>query len=762
MTGGDTLTIVAIHTEKMTMQMATSPSRRQARRVCFLAASALLLDGALLHSNAQAEVSFIASPNGDWFTDGNWSGGAQPTGADDTFVNNGGVAQILSNNFASAQNLLIGGSLGAVGGVELSTGTLTVALEFQIGGRNLASDGGLGVLGGTGTFSQTGGAVNVGSFTNIGIGGSFATATAATGTYTISNGTLNAGSVFAIGNGSLAVGHVLQTGGLVNSTGTVNLGRNNGTGFYDMQNGALTAVDLIVGGNGRGEFHQSNSATVSLGGNLNIGVFPSSTTPGSQSVGTYTMDGGTLTFTKTATTAIMAVGNGVSGAVVGFGTFIQNHGVVSMATNGLIDVGRGGGSGVYIMKDGTLTTGTIQFGTGSSGTFTRRFQLDGGVVNASTITFGGSSLTINSNRRFDMSGGSLTTGTFLLGGAAVFAISGGSLSIGTMNLATGTKLQTSLDLTLPTTITTGSATVQVDSNTLSLTGPITNLSRNLTKTGPGTLTLSGALNNGFDPLTPTVNPQITSAAGVLNLNTDGGANLVLNANGGAVSMGTTQHLAALNIGPGGSAELRSGADKVLVVGSLNLDGGSTPTVKLDLHDNDMVVNYNSPTPSPLSVIQAQISSAYASGAWNGNGITSTEAGASTTFRTGLGYAEASAVGLSNGVFSGVSLDGDAVLVRYTYIGDANIDGTVDTVDFNLLAASFGQSGLSWNNGDFNYDGSVDTIDFNNLAANFGQTLPGPAAGAVGTLVPEPVSALSAGAFAVSLLMGRRRRSTVAG
>ena len=42
---------------------------------------------------------------------------------------------------------------------------------------------------------------------------------------------------------------------------------------------------------------------------------------------------------------------------------------------------------------------------------------------------------------------------------------------------------------------------------------------------------------------------------------------------------------------------------------------------------------------------------------------------------------------------------------------------------NDLAASFSQSGKSWFNGDFNYDGSIDTVDFNLLASNFGQVLP---------------------------------------
>src|SRR5205814_7074794 len=53
-------------------------------------------------------------------------------------------------------------------------------------------------------------------------------------------------------------------------------------------------------------------------------------------------------------------------------------------------------------------------------------------------------------------------------------------------------------------------------------------------------------------------------------------------------------------------------------------------------------------------------------------------------------------------------------------GDANLDGSVDTIDFNILAANFSDnSAPGWGAADFNGDGSVDTTDFNLLASNFG-------------------------------------------
>jgi hypothetical protein len=64
-------------------------------------------------------------------------------------------------------------------------------------------------------------------------------------------------------------------------------------------------------------------------------------------------------------------------------------------------------------------------------------------------------------------------------------------------------------------------------------------------------------------------------------------------------------------------------------------------------------------------------------------------------------------------------------------GDANRDGRVNLVDFNVLAANFGQSGRTFSQGDFNYDGIVNLSDFNILASRFGSVAgPWPAARAI--------------------------------
>ncbi|MEM6750440.1 MAG: SGNH/GDSL hydrolase family protein [Planctomycetota bacterium] len=84
--------------------------------------------------------------------------------------------------------------------------------------------------------------------------------------------------------------------------------------------------------------------------------------------------------------------------------------------------------------------------------------------------------------------------------------------------------------------------------------------------------------------------------------------------------------------------------------------------------------------------------------------------------------------------------------------DANYDGVVDLLDFDLLAQGFGgATALGIDGGDFNADGVVDLLDFDTLAQLFGQSFAGSVTAAT---VPEP----GAAAFLVcgAAWLGRRR------
>jgi hypothetical protein len=180
----------------------------------------------------------------------------------------------------------------------------------------------------------------------------------------------------------------------------------------------------------------------------------------------------------------------------------------------------------------------------------------------------------------------------------------------------------------------------------------------------------------------------------------------------------------------------SGTSKVT---SLSISPGAV----LDLANNSAVIDYTGP--SALDTIAALVTSGYAGGGWNGTGIVSSQAASNNAFPgahpTALGFGESSSIFSSfPALFVGQDADSSSVLIRYTLAGDANLDGTVDTVDFSTLAANFGGPGKSWVNGDFNYDGSADTTDFNLLAANFSQTLAAVQPAAVQP-IPEPAGLL---------------------
>jgi hypothetical protein len=116
---------------------------------------------------------------------------------------------------------------------------------------------------------------------------------------------------------------------------------------------------------------------------------------------------------------------------------------------------------------------------------------------------------------------------------------------------------------------------------------------------------------------------------------------------------------------------------------------------------------------------------------------------------GIGFAEASDLGLTS--FLGETVDADAIVIRYTLNGDANLDGTVDIRDLYLLGSHWNQSG-SWVAGDFNYDGVVNAVDLGALSSNWQQTLPSFSP----VVVPEPVQTVMILLGALGFTRRRRR------
>jgi autotransporter-associated beta strand protein len=198
----------------------------------------------------------------------------------------------------------------------------------------------------------------------------------------------------------------------------------------------------------------------------------------------------------------------------------------------------------------------------------------------------------------------------------------------------------------------------------------------------------------------------------------------------------------LAIDPNGTA---SGTTRVR---SLTISGGATPTSRLDIANNKLVIDYDAA--SPLSDVVNWIKAGYAAGTWNGQGI------ASSTISSGYG------VGYSvtpSGVtsFGGVAVDATSILIGQTLRGDSNLDGRVDFNDLLALAAAYNQSSQFWSNGDFNYDGTVDFNDLLALASNYNQTVAAAPGGFsfARAIVPEPTALLAP--LGITAALGRRRR-----
>ena len=253
-------------------------------------------------------------------------------------------------------------------------------------------------------------------------------------------------------------------------------------------------------------------------------------------------------------------------------------------------------------------------------------------------------------------------------------------------------------------------------------------------------------------------------AGIVDLQSDTGSvdayNVTVNvAAGGTVHFGSTQHLAALNLDTG-IATLQPGSSSVLVTKRLKVNAPGS----LDLCDNDMIVRADPGTRGQvLQEVMALIRSGRNDGAkpWTGPGIVSCIAAADPRHMTALGIAlndKGGSEGPLAGTFAGENVDTNCILVKYTWNGDANIDGVVNADDYFLADSGFLTQKGGWYNGDFNYDSVVNADDYFLIDSAFlGQTGPlSMSVAASAMAVPEPAGMCLFGLGAV-LLRRRRRR-----
>ncbi|MDB6063799.1 MAG: Autotransporter-associated beta strand repeat protein [Pedosphaera sp.] len=495
------------------------------------------------------------------------SGGATGT----LTINGGGVLNKQGDPLALGD----GGGVSSFGVINQNGGTLECGSELWLG-QNTAGVGtytmsggtlnlhnwlAIGRRGGNGTFNMTGGTFNKDGNGDFLVG----TGDNAVGTLNHSGGTINVQNSYLVpeaGNPCVGTNNISGTA-VVNANGWVAIGRGNGIGVLNMSGGTFTKTGnggnhFIIGAGGPGTINQTGGSIIST---------LSDTWVGESATATWNLGGGS------ATLSVVHISQ--NGGVTG--TLNLNGGTLS-ATE--VTTGNTGGTSTLNLNGGTLLA------TANNTTFlhdltTANVQAGGAVINS-----GANTITVAQSLLNGGTGGGLTklgTGALFLNGANTYTGStlvsagtlGGSGTIaGPVTVASSAKLSPGASigtLTVNNTLTlsAGSTTIME----VSLNGGVTNsdlvtgltgvtYAGSLVVTNIGTNMLSvGNVFQLFNSASPrsgnfssitivpsatgTFNPAtgqltITSVASpVVNPSTISGGNLILTGSGGLPGAGFT-------------------------------------------------------------------------------------------------------------------------------------------------------------------------------------------------------------------------------
>jgi len=528
---------------------------------------------------------------------------------------------------------------------------------------------------------------------------------------------------------------------------------------------------------------------------------------GGQFLGNGIFLAGSMTYTVTSgNTAIVNpdIAGGTDAQITGGftkagpGLLVLNAGTfISLYTGGLfINAGT-----LAINSDGNLgrPSNVLTFGGGvlrtdNNPTITHAMTIPGG--NIGTIDTDGNTATISSQ----ISGGGalwktgagvleLTTDNTFSSGVVVDAGTVAITSDAALGSATnimsfvGGTLRTDSSMTLNRAIMVfgPGGTVDTNGNAVTAPGQVSG-SATFTKTGSGTLTLSSSSNtqsntriNGgvlaipFDQALGVAGGTLVMGGGTLQI-----TNNIINNNrpmslvGGTTSTIDPNGNLLIWNGPitesgAGGGLTKTGAGIFYIQSNTNYTGTTTVNAGTLILQNNGVISAWAPlfNSGGADIKGGRLIFDY-------NGTASPGGSVSLILQAGYGQSPKFSSGklrTSNpadpnkglGWFDDTSKKG--VFVAYTYYGDDNLDFVVNTSDFTTLAQNFNGTGKTWGTGDFNYDGKVNALDFNALATNFGKPSLATSS-ALGTMVPEPASAVFMAMCLVPMLRIRRRRARV--
>lgn len=711
---------------------------------------------ATINSNANVSNAGLVSAVGVNLTTASFTNEATGTlslsGGNTTVVSsplaNTGTVSLLSTSVLSTTLLHNGGLLsvepgGRVAGLELNGGTISgtvlvsgsgvnVNQPLAIPAANALQTTGAATFTNRSTITLAGGSMSAGSTPMVNLG-------SISGAGSLSAGTFDNRGTWTITD-TLAVASVLS-----NSSGQMFVG----TGLGNLSLGVTavlsnTSVLTLDGGMISGGFIENSVSGQIVGrGTISSAVINSATIRPS---------GGTILITgalqNSGTIRVTPDGSIAGDAVIQNTGRIQGDGLIG---NTILNA-----AGGRIEPKGTLViAGQLAMVSGSQvqATLGNTLVLQGGLsgANSGMILLSGGSMDAGTNNLTNAPTGQITgwgnlnAGSLTNNGSITFT-GGSSLISSAVTNMSGRTIRVQAGTAIFTSSVTNNGTLQVLSGEAVFTGTVSG--------SPTSRGLSNALiGAGFTTVQP----------GAL-LQTDGLDQSALSIMGTASSPGQVNVLSRQPLGFTPAAG-RNSVPSTSILGTLTIAQSAGGYVGgMDLADNNLIL-----TSTTESATRAMVASWWNRGLRNGPGLGSSF---STNGRFGGGPDELATLGVisnDNGAggmrldeFDGVSLTSSVTLVKYTYIGDTNLDGIVGPDDLGRLLDGLRNGRTGWWFGDTNYDGVIDSNDLANLlkvmrlqSAPFGSGAGN--GGVVGGAVPEPGGALLGMVAVGATLTSRRRR-----